>query len=71
MIAADGHVVRTFSIPGEPVSFADDGRRFLVNTGSDFLALDIEGNALWSIPSPDHFAATVLTTPDLHKTLLS
>jgi hypothetical protein len=70
LIAADGHVVRTFSTPGEPVSFADDGRRFLVNTGSDFLALDIEGNALWSIPSPDRFAVTVLTTPDLHNVVV-
>ena len=58
-IITAGSVLRTFSTPGKPVAFADDGRRFLIETDSDFLALDIEGNTLWRIPSLGSFGARV------------
>ena len=66
LIAADGSVVRTFANKGTPVAFAGDGRRFLIRTETDFLALDLEDNPLWSIPLPDSFQTMILTTTDLH-----
>jgi len=70
LIAADGSVIRTFAVSGDPVAFADDGRRFLIRTDKDFLALDLEGNTLWSIPTSDPFSTTALTTADLRNVVI-
>jgi hypothetical protein len=71
LLAADGSVVRTFSTQGEPVAFSEDGRRFLLGTATDFRALDLEGNTLWSIPRSDRFdGGTVLATPDFRNVVL-
>jgi hypothetical protein len=70
LIAKDGTVIRTFSSDGEPLAFASDGTRFLIRTQTDFLALDLEGKPLWSIPLPDTYDVVCLTTPDLHTVLV-
>jgi hypothetical protein len=66
LLAQDGSIVRSFSTVGDPVAFASDGSRFMVRTERDFLALNLEGTPLWSIPLPDRFAFTALATGDLH-----
>jgi len=70
LIAADGTVVRTFSTTGTPVAFASDGRRFLIRAQTEFRALDLEGNTLWSIPSPEQGEVPFLTTSDLHTAVV-
>jgi hypothetical protein len=70
LISADGTVVRTYSASGEPVSFASDGRRFLIRTTTDFLALDLDGNPLWTIPVRDRYDVRLLSTANLRTLVL-
>jgi len=65
LISADGAVVRTYSIKGDPIAFASDGRRFLIRATTGLHALDLEGTPLWTVPAPEVGDVRVLSTADL------
>jgi hypothetical protein len=65
LLSSDGTVVRMYSIEGDPIAFASDGRRFLIRATTGLHALDLEGNPLWTVPAPEVGDVRVLSTADL------